>query len=403
MPTLQGALKIKKDREDRRAKHTRLEINQKRGDFPVKAANTSSYNDREIAIAAKQMERTVVNQYTLLLKPSRLREILVNPTAHQSVKDSIRNSLAPTGKSSLNVIYPLLLNQRAPNEDVLQPFPRPNDRIVEKLFDLFDVENVDVLVNPVALDDKYEMEWVNIGARVFATRKADYLSDYILSGLIPSKVSEGSAQNMCAVYLRNGFDSLTFDFAGRKLREGWMRGIIDSVTAVWDELLVLGANVPYFNWHGTFRNPIMPMYDLLTSVYGFDSFSGVTIGYSDEPEGPEKTAKKITRKRYCVTETYGAYNKEGLASVLEGTKIRCHCPVCRRMATPLDLYKRDPTASDLHDLTEDLKTHRLHAAHGEMKDAYSLIDKGKYHEHLHEKRAATNELQSILDAIRPGF
>jgi hypothetical protein len=177
-----------------------------------------------------------------------------------------------------------------------------------------------------------------------------------------------------------------------------MREIIDSVP-IWDNLLVFGANVPYFNWHGTYRNPTMPMYDLLTSVYGFDAFSGVVLGYGGEPDGPEKIAKKIERKRYCITDTFGAYNKEGLVSVLEQKGTRCHCPVCRQLSSPMDIFSRRPTISDLEALIRDLKTHRLHATHEEMRGACSLIDKGKYHSHLSTKRAAANELQSILDAI----
>jgi hypothetical protein len=400
MPKTQIQLKTTKDDSQRRAKHTRLEINKKRGDFPLKAANTSSANDDEISIAARQLGRTVVNQHTLLIKPIRLREIVANPTEHQNVKDAIRNALAPHQKNTLNIIYPLLLNQRAPNEKTLQPFPQPNQKIVEKLFDLLDVEGVDIMVTPVALDDRHEAEWAAIGADVFSNRKADFVDEYAPSGLIPSGVSEGTAQSMAATYLRNGFQSLTFDLAGRRVKEGWMRGIIDS-TPIWDKLLILGVNVPYYNWHGTFRNPIMPMYDLLVSVYGFDSFSGVTVGYSGEPEKPERLAKKMALKRYCITETYGAYNKQGLATILQNARTRCSCPVCRLTRNPIQLYERDPTQSDLDELTADLKIHRLHVTHGEMKDAYALIDKGRYHSHLSTKRAATNELQSILDAIGP--
>ena len=84
MPTTQGVQTTKKDREDRRAKHSRLEINRKKGDFPAKAANTSSSDDSEIAIAAKQMGRTIINQHTILIRPSRLREILTDPSAHHT-------------------------------------------------------------------------------------------------------------------------------------------------------------------------------------------------------------------------------------------------------------------------------------------------------------------------------
>jgi len=392
------ALKITKDRENRRAKHTRLEVNRKRGDFPLKATNTSNTNDTEIFIATKHIDRTIFNQHTLLIKPKTLREIIGNPTYHQKVKDAIRNALASTGKGALNMIYPLLLYQKVPNEEELQPFPRPNEKIIQKLFDLFDVENVDVIANPVALDDRYEMEWATMGAEIFSNRKADFLNEYALTGVIPNSVSAGTAQSMAAVYLRNGFESLTFDFASQRLREGRMRDIIDGIPD-WNKLLVIGTNVPYFNWHGTFRNPIMPMYDLLVSVYGFDSFSGISVGYGGEPDGPEKIAGKMTRKRYCLADTYGAYTKAGLITINESMKVRCNCPICRSLSSPVHLYERDATQSNLTSLTEDLKIHRLHVTHHEIGGAFSLIDKGKYHDYLLAKKAASNELQSILSAL----
>jgi queuine/archaeosine tRNA-ribosyltransferase len=143
----------------------------------------------------------------------------------------------------------------------------------------------------------------------------------------------------------------------------------------------------------------MPTYDLLVSVYGFDSFGGVMWGYKDDIEKPEKIANKMGRKRYCVTDTYGAYTKSGLAQLLDAMSYKCRCPVCSKVSSPLELYSGAATRSDLDLLGARLKTHRLHVTHKEVKGVSGLIDASKYYDYLYNKKAAANELRGIISAL----
>ena len=401
MPKEMIEIDTTKDQESRRAKRTKVKINSKNVEFPLKATNISTDNQQEFIIAQKELDRTTVNQLTLQITPKRLLEIATNSKIHQGIKDDIRKSLSGIGKRGYNVIYPLLINQRSPHEPLndFRPFRRPTEQVVTKFFDLFDIEEIDMLVTPVALDDTYEMEWAKISADIFSNRNPDYLNEYVLSGLIPNGVSEGTAKKMASLYLNNSFESLTFDFAKQRVREGRMREIIDGISQHWDELLIHGANVPHYNWYGTYRNRGMPTYDLLVSVYGFDSFSGLTTGFNVEVEGKDRIAKKMRGKRYRFIDTYGTYNKEGLETILQTHSASCKCPTCNRVGSPLDLYDKKPNQANERSLGAELKTHRLHVTHKEMKSAADLIVKGNYHDHLLKKKESTNELQSIISAI----
>lgn len=393
-------IETKKDNEDRRAKHSRVSLNSKRVDFPLKATNIGQSELQEIDIARRETGRPIFNQIGVQITPKRLRELVSNPKAHQDTKDSIRRVLARTRESELNAIVPLLMNQRSSHEpeEEFRPFPQPTQKMVERIFDLCDIEGIDMLVSPVALDDANEESWARIAAETYANRKPDFADETIRSGMIPNSVSEGTAKKMAALYVQNGFDSLTFDFAAQKVREVRMRGIIESIP-IWDELFIHGINVPHHDWHGTYRNKVMPSYDLLVSVYGFDSFGGVMWGFKDDTEGPEKIANKMGRKRYCITDTYGAYTKDGLSLFLGASTYKCRCPVCSRVSSPLDLYRGAATNSNLEVLGAQLKTHRLHVTHREMKSVSGLIDVGKYYDHLYDKKAAANELRGIISAL----
>ncbi|MCX6652440.1 MAG: hypothetical protein NT137_03690 [Methanomassiliicoccales archaeon] len=390
----------RKDRDDRRAKHTRVTINRKRVDLPLKAANISTESQIETDIAKKQVERTIINEIGLKINPKRLRAIVTSDSEHHNIKNALQNTLSDIGDSGINIAFPYFVNERSPNEDPMdfRPFPAPTEKMVQKVFDLFDIEGIDILIPPMIMDDAHELQWAKIGSSVYSTRKGDFLEEYAISGMVPYAISEETAKKITKTYLENGFESLTFDCGGAKIKQSRMRGIIDSVPN-WDSLLIHGTNVPHFNWHGTHASSVQPTYDLLVSVYGFDSFGGMRRGFDADPETPQKIQGKIPKKRYYTTDTYGAYTCEGLKKLMESHTLRCQCPTCSRIKSPIDIYNRSNTNEDLKALQQDLKIHRLHAAHKEMSQASKLIDKGKYLDHVSDKKAATKELQTILNAI----
>ena len=400
MPNDTTPIESKKDQRDRPAKHSRLSLNSKTVDFPLKATNIGLSEFQEIDIARREIGRPIFNQITVQIKPKRLRELVTDSKAHQELKDHIRAAIAKTSGHEINVVFPMLLNERSPYEAEtdFRDFPPPNVKMVEKIFDLCDVQGVDILVTPVAKDDGHEVKWAKLASEVYSKQKPFFLNEYKLSGLVPNWVSEGTAIGMAQTYFENEFDSLTFDFAAQKVHEAKMGAIVKSIP-FWDEVFVCGVNVPHHDWHNTYRRPVMPTYDLLVSVYGFDSFSGVSRGFKDEPESPEKIPGKIRRKRYYVADTYGTYSKEGLTSLLDKHGHKCRCPICNRLSTPLDLYSCPSTQAGLDVLAANLKIHRLHTTHKEMKGASDLIDHGKYYDHLSQKQAAANELRSMISAL----
>lgn len=392
--------KVRKDKPDGRAKHSRITINGKRVDYPLKAAGVSAGTQSENAIAKEQVERKVVNEIGVKFTPKRLRDIMGDGNEHQNVKNSIENLLSDIGDSGINIAYPYFVNERAPNESesAFKPFPAPTERMIEKLFDLFDLEGIDVLVSPVGLDNSSEMQWVKIAAPIYAKRKPDFLNEYALSGMIPYAVSEETAKQMAKLYLDNGFESLTFDLGGARVRQSRMRGIIDSIPN-WNELLIHGTSVPHFNWHGTHNTDVQPTYDLLVSVYGFDSFGGVRRGFNSEVEQASRIPGKMSKKRFYTCDTYGAYTLHGLKKLMENHSLSCQCPICGGFGSPIEIYNRSSTNEELKALGEDLKVHRWHAAHKEMSKVASLIDRGKYLDYVADKKAASKELQAIVNAI----
>lgn len=384
-------------RKEGRAKHTRIKINKKHLDFPRKASHLSKTDSSEVSLVKTEFGTPLVTEFALKITPKTLRTLVTSSKKHQQIKDSIRNMLSETGNKGINIIYPLLVNQRSPNEDKsdFRPFGKPTEKILEKLFDLLDIENLDVLILPVASSNGESIEWVKTSTKVFKNRKPDFLGEYILSGLVPRNVKETKAIEITKHYLKNDIKSLSFDFASRKVPEGRMRGIIDAIGKQWGDIYVHGTNVPHYDWHGTWRKSILPTYDLLVSTYGFDSFGNLRLGMSGDPPPQKKIKDKMERKRYRLIETYGTYDYKGLKRILDTHTLNCNCPVCKK-THPLDIYNRPNTINDLGTLSDDLKTHRLFSTHKEMNKVSKLIDKNKYFDHIKDKKDATNELSSIL-------
>lgn len=385
---------------DGRAKHLVIDINSKKTDFPKRVAHISKSDSTDATMFKKEFKESMVTEFVFKITPKTLRELINDPAKHQHDKDIIRNMLSDVGEKSINIAYPILINERNPNEPEYdyKPHGQPSEKIIIKLFDLFDIDGFDILTLPVTSNDS-SFEWAKTATDVFKTRKADYLNEYMLSGFIPRSVKENTAINMAKYYIENDIQSLTFDFATRKIPEARMRWIIDGIGDEWSKLHIHGTNIPHYNWHGTWKKPALPIYDMLVSIYGFDSFGNLRLGMGGEPTPPNKIKEKMERQRYRLIDTYGTYNLEGIKKISENHTIECKCPVCRNTKL-LDLYNKPSTNEDFKKLKDELKTHRVYATFKEMNKINKLIEKDKYIDHIKDKTETTNDVVSILKSFK---
>jgi hypothetical protein len=398
------SIEIKKrvPKKQGRAKHLRIDLNKKQIDFPRKVAHLSKNDSSEVSLFRKEFDNHLVSEFALKITPKGLRDLIGNASKHQSNKDAIRNMLSETGDKGINIAYPMLVNERSPNEPEVdfRTFGKPSEKVLEKLFDLLDVEGFDIIILPVSSSNGEGLDWVKMATKVFKERHADFLSECMLSGIVPRNVGENTASTMAQYYLKNGIESLTFDFDARKVPEGRMRGIIDKLGTKWGNIYVHGTNVPHFDWHGTWRKNVLPTYDLLVSVYGFDSFGNLRSGKgSGETIPSNKIKEKMNKKRYRLIDTYGTYDSIGLKTISESHSISCNCPICRK-TKPLDIYEKPTSIDSLEKLKTELKTHRLFSTHKEINQISTKIDKDKYLEHIQTKKDATNDVSSILKNLQ---
>jgi len=178
-----------------------------------------------------------------------------------------------------------------------------------------------------------------------------------------------------------------------------LREIIETnVGKKWGKMFIHATNVPPNNYQGKYREPILGSYDVLVSVYGFDSFVGIVKG-----GGTSKTLKKneieptLRRKRYRLIETYGDYNYDGLKTLMQHETIKCDSPVWK-VNNILDVYDNKTLSnSSITKLADELRDHRNYVTHKEVNTYSKLIEKNKFLPHIQEKKASTKELNSILN------
>lgn len=386
-----------------RAKITTVDINTKKIVFPKKSIHTSLHNTNEIALIKKELDIPSVNEISLQITPKRLREIISNPKEHQKIKDGIRNVLSESHDKGINIGYPFLLNQRTPNEkeDDYKPFGKPTQKILEKLFDLFDIENIDVLVLPSPSPNGYSYEWSKMATDVFTQRKPDYMNEVIFSGCVPLGNPKNHVKEIIKYYLKNNIESLTFDFFGIRVLESRMREIIENyVGKKWEKMLNLSTNVPPNNFQ-KFREQILGSYDVLVSVYGFDSFNGIVKGGGSTKIAKKNEIKeKLRRKRYRLIDTYGDYNYDGISKLVESETIKSDSPIWKSNNI-LDIYDNKTLSnSSITRLANELRDHRNYVTHKEVNTYSKLIEKNKYLTHIQEKKASAKELNSILNEFK---
>ena len=386
-----------------RAKVTTIDINSKKIEFPRKSIHTSLGNTNEIALFRKEFDIPTVNEISIQITPKRLREIVSNPKEHQKIKDDIRNVLSESHDKGINIGYPFLLNQRAPNEkeEDYKPFDKPTIKIMEKLFDLFDIENIDVLILPSPSPNGHSLEWSKMATDVFTQRKPDYMNEKaILSGCVPLGNPNNHIKEIINYYKKKNINSLTFDFFTMKVLESRMREIIENNVGIkkWKKMFIHSTNVPPNNYRGKSRESILGSYDVLVSVYGFDSFGGIVKG-----GGASKTYKKneikpaLHRKRYRLIENYGDYNYDGLKTLMKNETIKCNSPIWKT-SNVLDVYDNKTLSSgSIIKLANELRDHRNYVTHKEVNTYSKLIENKKFLSHIQDKKASTKELSSILN------
>ncbi len=385
-----------------RAKITTIDINSKKMEFPKKSIHSSPSNTSEIDLIGKNFEKAMVNEISLQIRPKQLREIVSNPKEHQKIKENIRNMLSESNQKNINIAYPFLYNVRSPNEleEDFKPFGRPTKKMMEKIFDLFDIEGIDVIIFPSPSPNGNSLDWCKMATDIFPKRKHDFLDEAIFSGSVPLGNPNNHVKEIIDYYLKNKIQSFTFDFFGLKVLESRMREIIEeNVGEKWKDMYVHATNVPAFPF-SKWREPILGTYDVLVSVYGFDSFGGIVKGGgSSKVKDKKQLQEAIKRKRFRLMETYGDYTLDGLKRLSENTTIQCNSPIWKSNDV-FEIYDRTPSNQSLQNISNEMRGHRNYVTHKEVNTYSKLIKKDRFLTHIKEKKASAKELSSILDEFR---
>lgn len=401
---VKGLIINTKPSEDKktRAKATTLDLNSKKVKFPRKTIHTSSNKDWELSIFQKEFDIPTVNEILIQITPKRLREIVTNSKEHQRIKEDVKTTISKAHHKGINIGYPLLLNQRSPHEskDDYEPFGKPTQRMLEKLFDLFDVDGMDMIILPSPSPNGRTLEWCKLATTVFKNRKPDYMNEVLFSGIVPLGNPENHVKDIIEYYLKNKIQSLTFDFCSRKVLESKMREIIENYIGkkLWEKMFIHGTNVPANNFLSGYKEPLLGLYDLLISVYGFDTFVNIVKGGSDSKNYKKNEInEKMRRKRYRLIDTYGDYNYNGLKALSENETIKIDSPIWKTNNV-LDIYdSKTISISSMNDLSNELREHRNFVTHKEVNNYSNLIGKNKFLSHIENKKASAKELNSILN------
>jgi len=382
-----------------RAKATSIEINTKKVKFPGKTIHTSLSSNDELTLIKKEIDLPSANEIAIQITPKLLREIIGDPRKHQEIKENIRKKSI---EKYINIGYPLLLNQRSSHEDKVsfKPFGKPTQRIIEKIFDLFDVENMDVIILPSPSPNGNSVEWCKLATDIFLKRKSEFMNEFLISGVVPLGNPENHVKEIIEYYLKNNIQALSFDFCRRKVLESRMREILESYIGIekWEKMFIHGTNVPANN-SMAYREPTLGLYDILVSVYGFDAFGGIISGGGDLPE-KNKIKETMRRKRFRFIDTYGDYNYDGLKILSEQKNLKLNSSILKT-SNPIEIYdEKTATIPSFLQLSKELRNHRNYVTHKEMNKFYDLINNKKFLSHIQEKKASAKELNSILNEFQ---
>jgi len=370
-------------------KSQKITLNAKEIVFPMKAVGSGRDNYIEGDLVKKEVNTKIFNELSFQFSPHNLVQAVTDDKIHQKHKNKIRKGLEIHSRNSINIAFPLLM---PPNETEKYPMPKPE--IFEKLFDLFDIEYFDILILPV--DPTNTLDWIREGMKVFKTRKADFLNEYSIYGYIPRNISETTSLNAIKEYAKEDIPGIAFDMFGQKVMESRMKKMLLEIEKLKKQFLKHGLNVPHWDFHN-WRRGILPTYDLLTTVYGFDSFGNIRFSYGGKKPSsdPEKIKVSINRKRFRNIETYGSYTLETMNRLSDTTDSKCSCSLCKK-STIQDLINSENTLSGLESLKDGLKTHRWVTTHKEMETVKKKIASGKYVNYVKSKKDSADEITRIL-------
>lgn len=384
----------------KRIKRIRVDVNGKRAEYPRKLAQISASSAGEGGMVKAELGMDVPTEYYLEISNSTLRSIVADGKEHQRQKNRIQRRIAQSG-GSLNMVY-IRLKDEWDGSGQVAPFPRPTEAVLNKIFDLADVDGVDLVCLPV--HESSPLDWAKRSLEVFSKRGADFMEEFKLVGHVPWSISSSARKAIVRMYAEAGLDCLSFDFGGRTVSTSETREIIENVIGEerWGGMYVHGANVPYYDYN-TYANHVSGSYDLLMGLYGFDSFTNQRFATGGGASGEKALVSRIKNRRYAVIDDYGMYRMEGLERMMETGNHSCPCPACRR-SRPLDLYYDALGNSGSKALKEaldyvdgEMKTHRHYSAHVECSNLQRVVGKGTYSEHLSEKKRAKREIDSILN------
>lgn len=390
------------DPSEGRAKVVELDINGKQAEGPRRFVHINRRAEGDLSLFHDHINARPVTEIYVQMRPAYLRKILTDSREHQRAKDDVRRAVASAGNDSINLLRVGMENLPVPNEPPEDSGPHgpPTVPAVTKLFDLCDVNGVDAISMPTPTT--HTLQWARMTSNIFRTRRPDFLREVIWFGSIPISLPQTDAANLLKHYYSEGYEAIYVDFLARKVPESWVRGLVDVNEARWAQLCLAGGNVLADVSQGTWRRRIIPNYDVLTQVYGFDAFANLRMGMGGDFEGTttEKFEAMRVRGRYRITDTYGAYNLEGLRVFHENDGVhRCPCPTCHN-DNPEAIYGRFHASQDgVESLRKALRAHRTYVTHTEMLELNRVIQAETYGEHIARKVEATNEIASILRAV----
>lgn len=383
------SMKIDIENKEGRAKACTIEIGKKKLDFPRFSVNISHSNNRDVTLVENNLGDSFLNEYFIHMTPTKLKDILKSGRKHQREKDKTRNSLAVTSKNQMNLLY--LSFKEFGGEKIAFDISPEGAR---SLLSLMDIENMDIVGIPMSPNFVGTDSMKNI-VQAFKKQRADFLGEHALMGIIPYGLTTSLLKTLLSHYIKNDIESIGVDF-------GTVIPIEEHLTLILDILEKSGKNIHLHGFNvrprsGHYSQSVQPIFDLLTRVYGFDSFGGIRYalgGVRWEGLNLARRQFKVGNVRLRVPKTYGDYDRNAILEYTEHEKWSCTCPSCKAEKIA-DMYDIQPNREDYDDLWWKARTHRIISTHQESAIQREKIKKGEFDQYLGSKSSVATEFQEM--------